>query len=93
MADTEEFEGRKLRLGICPQCNNLIGELIEVRKSDGKERFCTYKKRKLDRLMKEEKSRINYTSQDVNKNSFKKKLSGGCMGLIQQSGKKPVWYR
>lgn len=83
--NNEDYEQRELRLGICPQCQAQVGELVQTRKIDGLRTLERVTKRKLVRLMDIEKQYINYTSQECNKNKFKKKLQGGCMGLIQQS--------
>jgi hypothetical protein len=91
--DTLDYTDRRLQLGICPQCHREVGELFEKRKSDGLVRSTRLTRRKLDRLKEEEKYNIQYTSQDINKQTFKKKLSGGCMGLIQQSRVNLVWHR
>lgn len=83
--DLPDFERRELRIGICPKCQHKVAELIETRKTDGKVFYQVATRRKAERLIAQEKVRVLYTAQDVNRNNYKKKLSGGCMGLIQQS--------
>ena len=83
--DLPDFERRELRIGICPKCQHKVAELIETRKTDGKVFYQVATRRKAERLIAQERGRISYTAQDVNRNNYKKKLSGGCMGLIQQS--------
>ena len=82
--DNDLFEQRELRLGTCPQCGKEVGELCERRKLDGKLFYERVSGRKLDWLKKKEQNFITYTAQDCNRYRFKKKVQGGCMGLIQQ---------
>lgn len=85
LCSNKDYDDRRLQLGICPQCKKEVGELFETRKSDGFVRSVRLVGKKLDRLKEQEKDNIQYTSQQVNLAGYKKKLSGGCMGLIQQS--------
>ncbi|MDR1169089.1 MAG: hypothetical protein LBK53_09425 [Heliobacteriaceae bacterium] len=84
------FERRELRLGICPVCGNNIVILSETRVTDGKH-FSSYIKAKHQKnVIEREESRKLYTLKEL-RNS-KKKLSGGSMGLIQQSKERLAHY-
>lgn len=60
----DNFESRELRLGFCPQCKQLVGELIERRITDNKLFKDVLTGTKLEKVMNRERGRTQYTSTD-----------------------------
>ena len=80
--DTSDYEQRELRLGVCPQCQKQVGELVQTRKFDG-HRVCERAtRRKLQRMIEQEKLNITYTSQQCNE--LLKVRSGWSFGVNKE---------
>ena len=80
-------------LYVCSNCCKPLAELRETRKADGLVKYSYWRGGGFDKITKALQNDVLYTSLDVNKYYKKKPLTGGCMGLIQQSGRSRVFWR
>ena len=65
--NNEMFSHRRLEIGCCPKCDKLLARLVETRIVDGKVFDTTYKNVNAERVIRELKNDIQYTSLDLPK--------------------------
>lgn len=74
-------------MGFCPECSKEVGELCEIRISDNQALLKRFTGKKLEKLKEVEKCNVLYTSQQINKNRFKKPF-GWVYGVNKESKSK-----
>ena len=65
--NNEMFSHRRLEIGCCPKCDKLLARLVETRIVDGKVFDTTYKNVNAERIIRDLKNDIQYTSLDLPK--------------------------
>lgn len=82
--NNQDFEQRAIYLGTCPCCNKAIAELVETRIIDNKKNISRFWGKKLNNLLRKEKSNIHYKYSEVNTSRFKKSTFGWVFGDNKQ---------
>lgn len=82
--DNQDFEQRAIYIGTCPTCNKIVAELRETRIIDNKKIVSRFWGKKLNNLLKTEKTNIQYKSSEINASKFKKSTYGWIFGDNKQ---------